>query len=63
MLEDNIVFQTQNVYFCKVLHYLLEARNAQVTFADKPQMKININKQNHAYLSVKTLNGTVLNWE
>ena len=28
-------------YFCEFLHCFLLARNAQVTFAEKPQMKMN----------------------
>ena len=59
----------KNVKYTVVLHifhFFFYARNAQVTLAEKPQMKINsLKKQKHRYLihtwSDKASKGTVVN--
>jgi len=61
----NTFIVLKSVYFCEFLHCFL-LRNAQVTFAEKPQMKRTIlRKQNHEYLihtwSDKASEGTVVN--
>ena len=53
-------------YFCEFPHCFLSARSAQVTFFEKPKMKINSWKeQKHAYLiytwSDMDFKGTVVN--
>ena len=41
-VEDKIIFSSsKSVYFCQFFHYFLKTRNAQVIFAEKPQMKMN----------------------
>ena len=45
------IFWSKSVYFCDLLYCFLLTRNAQVTFAENPQMKINSLKlQKHWYL-------------
>ena len=64
-LEKNFVFLTRKLYFILRISPLL-LRNAQLTFTEKPQMKINSSmKQKHWYIiltwSDKALMGTVVN--
>ena len=41
-VEDNVVFLTrESVDFCEFPMGFLQARNAQVIFAENPQMKMN----------------------
>ena len=50
-MENNVVFLTQKCLYLRMSPFFLLARNAQVTFAVKSQIKINsLNKQKHAFL-------------
>ena len=56
-VEENVFFWSQKVFN---LHNFLWARNAHITFADQPQMKINSFQKQKRALFYKILNGTVV---